>query len=89
MPDPIDFVPRGSNPGHEDRGDHEPPAVTRGVPSNEVYARVGDEVLRVAQEGIRRGDRPEDVIRDIHAGFNVHLTRGELRLLLASRRIGG
>jgi hypothetical protein len=58
-----------------------------GTPSNEVYARVGDTVLRAAREGVRGGMRPDDIIREIVTEHNVRLNLGELRLLLASRRI--
>ena len=54
-------------------------------PSNSVHARVGDLVLYAARGGIRRGLRPEDVIREIMADHQVRLNLGELRLLLASR----
>jgi hypothetical protein len=59
-----------------------------GQPSNDVYARVGDTVLRAAREGVRGGMRPEDIIREIVTEHHVRLSLGELRLLLASRRIG-
>ncbi|GAC1522391.1 MAG: hypothetical protein NVS2B16_30220 [Chloroflexota bacterium] len=58
-----------------------------GVPSNAVYERVGDTVLRAAQEGVRTGMQPQDIIRDIIEKHHVHLNVGELRLLLASRRL--
>ncbi len=58
-----------------------------GIPSNEVYARVGDAVLRAAQDGVRRALTPQDIIREIVASHSVHLSVGELRLLLASRRL--
>jgi hypothetical protein len=57
------------------------------VPSNPVYARVGDTVFRAAQSGVRRGLRPEDIIREIVEEHQTRLTLGELRLLLASRRL--
>jgi hypothetical protein len=58
-----------------------------GVPSNAVYARVGDAVLRAAQDRVRQGMRPEDIIREIAVIYDVRLSLGELRLLLASRRV--
>jgi hypothetical protein len=58
-----------------------------GRPSNDVYARVGDTVLRAAREGVRAGIRPDDIIRAIVTEHNVRLNLGDLRLLLASRRI--
>ena len=58
-----------------------------GISSNEVYARVGDAVLQTAQNGVRRGVPPSDVIREILADHGVHLNLGEFRLLLASRRL--
>jgi hypothetical protein len=59
-----------------------------GRPSNEVYARVGDTVLRAAREGVRGGMRPEDIIREIVSDHHIRLNLSEFRLLLASRRIG-
>jgi hypothetical protein len=58
-----------------------------GVPSNAVYARVGDTVQRAAQEGVRRGLQPQDIIREIAAKHDIRLNIGELRLLLAARRV--
>jgi hypothetical protein len=60
-----------------------------GRPSNEVYARVGDTVLRAARAGVRDGLRPEDIIREIVSDHHVRLNLSEFRLLLASRRLGG
>lgn len=76
MSEPIDFLERA--PAKED---------PTGVPSNEVYARVGDTVLLAARDGVRRGLTPQDIIREILATHDVRLNVGELRLLLASRRI--
>jgi hypothetical protein len=59
----------------------------KGVPSNPVYARVGDEVKLTAHDGVRRGLTPQDIIREIAQDHHVHLNVGELRLLLAARRI--
>ena len=88
MTDVIDFDP-SRQPADEVSDDHEagrqrPPV---GAPSNEVYARVGDAVLRAAQDGVRSGMQPQDIIREIMATHDVHLSVGELRLLLASRRL--
>ena len=58
-----------------------------GRPSNDVYARVGDPVLRTARNGVRGGMKPENIIRQIATDHAVHLSLGDLRLLLASRRI--
>jgi hypothetical protein len=58
----------------------------RPEPSNAVYARVGDLVLRAAIHGVHRGVQPEEIIREIVQQHNVRLTLGELRLLLATRR---
>lgn len=60
---------------------------SRGIPSNAVYARVGDEVKLAAHDGVRRGLTPQDIIREIAAQHGVHLNVGELRMLLAARRI--
>lgn len=59
----------------------------RGVPSNDVYDRVGDDIKIAAHQGVRRGLSPQDIIRDIAAEYGVHLNVGELRLLLAARRV--
>lgn len=88
MTEPIDFAARARGPevALEDRAFQERPKPL-GVPSNEVYARVGDIVLRAAQSGVRRGLQPQDIIREIITEYDVRLTVGELRLLLAARRI--
>lgn len=88
MTEPIDLTEHMSDndTAVEDR-DGELQAKPKGVPSNEVYARVGDTVLRAVQERVRRGDRPEDIIREIVTVYDVRLTLGELRLLLAARRV--
>lgn len=59
----------------------------RGVPSNAVYERVGEEVKLAAHAGVRRGLTAQDIIREIAAEHHVHLNVGELRLLLAGRRV--
>jgi hypothetical protein len=84
MTEPIDFAERSRT---EDVP--EPDATTKdpGSPSNEVYARVGDVVLLAARDGVRRGLTPQDIIREILITHKVHLNVGELRLLLASRRV--
>lgn len=88
MTKPIDFAMYGNGDG---AAAPEPDLTRRskpvGMPSNAVYARVGDTVLRAAQDGVRHGMRPEDIIRQIVTDHNVRLNIGELRLLLASRRI--
>lgn len=58
-----------------------------GIPSNPVYARVGDEVKLAAHDGVRRGLTPQQIIQEIVSEHGVHLNVGELRLLLAARRI--
>ena len=68
----------------EEAGPQRPPV---GIPSNEVYARVGDAVLQAAQNGVRRGVPPQDIIREILEVHGVRLSVGELRLLLTSRRL--
>jgi hypothetical protein len=78
--DGFDRADAGSNPGRDEVKDI-------GQPSNPVYARVGDTVLRAAREGVRGGMRPDDIIRSIVTEHNVRLNLGDLRLLLASRRI--
>ena len=88
MTEPVDFASQIEN-GEEnaqDRIEERRPA-SSGEPSNEVYARVGDTVLRAAQEGVRSGMKPEDIIRQIVTEHNVRLSLGELRLLLAARRV--
>lgn len=84
MTEPIDFAAR-TQPGEGQKG--EPGAQDPGSPSNEVYARVGDAVLLAARDGVRRGLTPQDIIREIQVAHKVHLNVGELRLLLASRRV--
>jgi hypothetical protein len=63
------------------------PRKPRGVPSNDIYDRVGDDIKIAAHQGVRRGQTPQDIIRDIAAEYGVHLNVGELRLLLAARRV--
>lgn len=65
----------------------EPVPEPKGVPSNPVYARVGDEVKLTAHDGVRRGLTPQEIIQEIRTQHGVHLNVGELRLLLAARRI--
>jgi hypothetical protein len=57
------------------------------LPSNPVYARVGDTVLRAARYGVQRNLNAQDIMREIREEHQVHLTLGELHLLLASRRV--
>ena len=88
MTEPLDFATQlqKDEENAEDRAEERRPS-TAGEPSNEVYARVGDPVLRAAQDGVRRGMKPEDIIRQIVTDHNVRLSLGELRLLLAARRV--
>jgi hypothetical protein len=65
----------------------ETPTKPAGKPSNPVYARVGDGILRAARDGVRRNLPPQDIVREIATEYGVHLNVGELRLLLAARRI--
>jgi len=72
--------------------DAPPPSDTRQperrhVPSNPVYARVGEAVLASARDGVQRKLTPQDIIREIAVKHGVHLNVGELRLLLASRMV--
>jgi hypothetical protein len=69
--------------GQVDKVEHRIPA----APSNEVLARVGNVVLLAARDGVRRGMRPEDIIRDIVSQHHIRMSLGDLRLLLASRPI--
>lgn len=87
MADPIDLTQYAQDKDEIARDEPSVPERPQGVPSNEVYARVGDRVLRTAQDGVRRGLTPQDIIREIIAQHDVRLNVGELRLLLASRRI--
>ncbi|HLJ66361.1 MAG TPA: hypothetical protein VKX16_03255 [Chloroflexota bacterium] len=84
----IQFTPRDpetdGSAGDENTNPRPRPV---GIPSNQVYARVGDAVLHAAQDGVRRGLQPQDIIREIKAAHSVQLNLGELRLLLASRRL--
>jgi hypothetical protein len=88
MTEPVDFASQigNSEEGGEGRSEERRPA-SLGEPSNEVYARVGDIVLRAAQDGVRSGMKPEDIIRQIVTEHNVRLSLGEFRLLLAARRV--
>jgi hypothetical protein len=74
MTEPVDLQER-SQPKPEGR------------PSNEVYARVGDTILLAARDGVRRQLTPQEIIREILVTHDVRLNVGELRLLLASRRL--
>lgn len=87
MTEPIDFAQHSRDRATEVQGEEPQPLKPVGVPSNEVYARVGDTVLQAAQEGVRRGQRPEEIIRGIVTQHGVRLNLAEFRLLLASRRI--
>ena len=88
MTEPVDFASKteSDEENAEGRMQEKRPAAP-GVPSNEVYARVGDAVLRAAQDGVRSGMKPEDIIRQIVTEHNVRLSLGEFRLLLAARRV--
>jgi hypothetical protein len=89
MSEPIEFAEhtrdREEAAEQPDEAPRSPAPV--GMPSNAVYARVGDVILRAAQDGVRRGLPPADIVREIVAEHNVRLNVGELRLLLASRRV--
>jgi hypothetical protein len=63
------------------------PPKQKGIPSNSVYARVGDRVLLAARDGVRRHLTPKEIIREIADVHHVQLNVGELRLLLAARRL--
>ena len=85
-----DFIPPGGERSERPEAGVETVVSTPrdlGRPSNDVYARVGDAVLHAAREGVRGGMRPEDIIRELVTEHHVRLSLGELRLLLASRRI--
>lgn len=88
MTEPVDFASQlEQSEEHVEERNDDKRSVTSGVPSNEVYARVGDTVLRAAQAGVRSGMKPEDIIRQIVTDHNVRLSLGEFRLLLAARRV--
>jgi len=70
----------------EDRTPGEAPAPP-GTPSNDVYSRVGDDIKLAAHAGVRRGLSAQDIVREIAAEYGVRLNVGELRLLLAARRV--
>ncbi|HEX6506042.1 MAG TPA: hypothetical protein VF221_00265 [Chloroflexota bacterium] len=63
------------------------PKVAEGEPSNQVYERVGETIKLAAHDGVHKGLSPQDIIREIAAEHGVHLNVGELRLLLAARRV--
>ena len=88
MTEPIEFRPRSQQSEEQDPELAAPVKQTPvGLPSNEVYARVGDMVLHTAHDGVRRHLPVEEIIREIREAHGVRLNVGELRLLLASRRI--
>lgn len=88
MTEPIDFAKRtGESDAAAEENDQSKRGEPTGKPSNDVYARVGDTVLRAAEERVKRGMRPEDIIRELVTQYDVRLNVSELRLLLASRRI--
>ncbi len=62
-------------------------AASQGEPSNEVYNRVGDEIKQAAHDGVRRGLTAKEIVREIVEVHGVHLNVGELRMLLAARRV--
>jgi hypothetical protein len=72
-------------PSVDQRSEETPKA--RGVPSNDVYARVGDSIKNAAHGYVQRGLNPHDIIRELATEHGVHLNVGELRLLLAGRRV--
>lgn len=86
MTNPIDLDEHRRNADGQERERDVP---TEGIPSNAVYARVGDVILQAARDGVRRNLPPGDIVREIMVNHGVHLSVGELRLLLASRRISG
>jgi hypothetical protein len=59
----------------------------QGIPSNPVYARVGDTILRAARDGVQRNLTAKDILREIREEHHIQLSVGELHLLLASRRV--
>lgn len=73
----------------EKRGEqvHENELPPEGVPSNAVYARVGDTIKSAAHECVQRGMNSHDIIRELAREHDVHFNVGELRLLLAARRV--
>jgi hypothetical protein len=73
----------GSGPTTENQAPKKP----AGDPSNDVYRRVGDEIKLAAHAGVRRGLNAQDIIREIASEHGVRLNVGELRLLLAARRV--
>jgi hypothetical protein len=67
--------------------EQQPAERPRGVPSNPVYARVGEPIKKAAHQYVQKGMNPHDIIRELAAEHGVHLNVGELRLLLAGRRV--
>jgi hypothetical protein len=61
--------------------------VPKGSPSNAVYERVGDEIKLAAHAAVKRGLSAQDIVRELAAEHGVRLNVGELRLLLAARRV--
>ncbi|GAC1471019.1 MAG: hypothetical protein NVS2B16_28940 [Chloroflexota bacterium] len=88
MTEPIDIASHDrDSEARKEHTENNASSSREGIPSNPVYARVGDAVLRAAQEGVRRGLTPQDIVRQIVTDYDVRLNVGELRLLLASRRV--
>jgi len=50
---------------------------------------VGDKIKSAAHECVQRGMNSHDIIRELALEHDVHLNVGELRLLLAARRLPG
>lgn len=87
MTEPIDVTEYARKRGGAEEPAERKEGKTPGVPSNPVYARVGETVLLAVREKVRRGVRPEDIIREVVTEHGVRLNLAELHLLLASRRV--
>jgi hypothetical protein len=48
---------------------------------------VGDEIKLAAHAAVKRGLSAQDIVRELAAEHGVRLNVGELRLLLAARRV--
>jgi hypothetical protein len=88
MTSPIDTNSPTQSPERDSADQADEPRQPRlGIPSNDVYARVGDVVLLAAKDGVRRRLTPQNITREIMENHSVRLNVSELRILLASRRL--
>ena len=85
MTEPIDSAAQPETSPAPIRREGYKPSPFANDPPNVVHARVGDAVLLAARDGVRRGKRPDEIMREIVVEHGVRLNLGELHLLLAAR----